>query len=300
MSRQFEYELKRMLQQELRRLQENASFQKLSGPCQTKFKSELHEDFKTNFQNIFSEAFQEASALIKSTESAEVKLAHESPERETTSQVKFTAEVEQREEQQLDYSSTTQMASETFVQLAIPHLDGHYDYWSMLMENFLRSKEYWTVADSGIAEPALGAGSVLTDAQKTEYEGLKLKDLKAKNYLFQAIDRSILETILFKDNSKQFWDSMTKKYQETAKAKRAQFQALRVDFETLKIKMGESVSDYFSRTMAIANKMWIHGEKLEDVTIIEKILHSMKSKFNYVICSIEESKDTNELSIDEL
>ncbi|KAF2293551.1 hypothetical protein GH714_002733 [Hevea brasiliensis] len=86
MSRQFEYELKRMLQQELRRLQENASFQKLSGPCQTKFKSELHEDFKTNFQNIFSEAFQEASALIKSTESAEVKLAHESPEGETTSQ----------------------------------------------------------------------------------------------------------------------------------------------------------------------------------------------------------------------
>ena len=36
------------------------------------------------------------------------------------------------------------MTSESngFVQPVIPHFDGHYDYWSMLMENFLRSKEY--------------------------------------------------------------------------------------------------------------------------------------------------------------
>ncbi|KAH0659851.1 hypothetical protein KY289_028599 [Solanum tuberosum] len=93
---------------------------------------------------------------------------------------------------------------------------------------------------------------------------------------------------------------MKKKYQGTKKEKRALLQTLRVDFETLKMKMGESISDYFSRTMAIANNMWIHGEKMEDVTIIEKILRSMTSKFNNVVCLIEESKDTTELSIDEL
>ena len=42
------------------------------------------------------------------------------------------------------------------------------------MENFLRSKEYWTVVVSGVAEPA--AGVALSDVQKTELEGLKLKD----------------------------------------------------------------------------------------------------------------------------
>ena len=91
------------------------------------------------------------------------------------------------------------MASENFVQPAIPRFDGHYDYWSMLMENFLRSKEYWQVVSGGIAEPAMN--SPMTDAQKTEIEGQRLKDLKTKNYLFQAIDRSILETILCKDTS---------------------------------------------------------------------------------------------------
>ncbi|KAF1870768.1 hypothetical protein Lal_00037382 [Lupinus albus] len=79
------------------------------------------------------------------------------------------------------------MASESFVQPAIPRFDGHYDHWSMLMENILRSKEYGTVVVSGVAEPTIG--DMLTDAQKTELEGLKLKDLKAKNYLFQSIDR---------------------------------------------------------------------------------------------------------------
>ncbi|XP_060174458.1 uncharacterized protein LOC132605275 [Lycium barbarum] len=66
------------------------------------------------------------------------------------------------------------------------------------------------------------------------------------------------------------------------------------------MKPGESVSVYFSRTMAIANKMRIHGERLEDVTIVEKILRSMLPKFNFVICSIEESKDLDTLSLDEL
>ena len=109
------------------------------------------------------------------------------------------------------------MASKTFVKLAIPRFDGHYDHWSMLMENFLSSKEYWTIVVSGVAEPAVGV--VLTNAQKVELEGKKLKDLKAKNYLFQAIDRPILETILCKETSKQIWDSMKKKYEGTAKAK---------------------------------------------------------------------------------
>ncbi|GLT96989.1 hypothetical protein SLE2022_145770 [Rubroshorea leprosula] len=64
--------------------------------------------------------------------------------------------------------------------------------------------------------------------------------------------------------------------------------------------IGESIDDYFSKTMAIANKMRIHGEQLEDVAIVEKILQSMITKFNYVICSIEKSNDIEALSLDEL
>lgn len=191
------------------------------------------------------------------------------------------------------------MLSESgFVQPAIPKFDGHYDHWSMLMENFLRSKEYWSLVENGV--PAAAEGVELTDAQKKVIDDQKLKDLKAKNYLFQAIDRSILETILNKDTAKSIWDSMKKKYQGTTRVKRAQLQALRKEFEILHMKAGESVDEYFARTLSIVNKMRIHGEKMTDTTVIEKILRSMTPKFDYVVCSIEESNDIDALSIDEL
>ncbi|KAF1898014.1 hypothetical protein Lal_00032776 [Lupinus albus] len=86
-----------------------------------------------------------------------------------------------------------------------------------------------------VAEPA--TGDMLTDAQKRELEGLKLNDLKAKNYLFQVIDRLILETILCKDTSKHIWDSMKKKYQGTTRAKR--HQALCLEFEILRMNRSD-------------------------------------------------------------
>lgn len=54
-----------------------------------------------------------------------------------------------------------------YVQPAIPRFDGHYDHWSMLMENFLRSKEYWGLIEGGIVDPTGGDSDVvLSDAQK--------------------------------------------------------------------------------------------------------------------------------------
>lgn len=91
--------------------------------------------------------------------------------------------------------------NDNFIQPSIPRFDGHYDYWSMLMENFLRSKEFWSLIETSYVEPE--AGAVVTEAQRKRIEELKLKDLKVKNYLFQTIGRTILETIREKNTSKQ-------------------------------------------------------------------------------------------------
>ncbi|GKU97396.1 hypothetical protein SLEP1_g10545 [Rubroshorea leprosula] len=166
----------------------------------------------------------------------------------------------------------------------------------MLMENFLWSKEYWTVVEAEVPEPTTCAN----DAQRVNIEKEKLKDLEVKNYLFQAIDWAILETILNKSTSKNIWDSMKKKYQGNERVRRQQRQASWAEFEVLQMQIGEFVDDYFARTMAIVNKMRIHGENLEDVAIVEKILLSMTTKFNYVVCSIEESNNIEARSLDEL
>lgn len=66
------------------------------------------------------------------------------------------------------------------------------------------------------------------------------------------------------------------------------------------MKEGESVDAYFTRTLIIANKMKIHGENMQQVVIIEKILRSMTSRFDYIVCSVEESNNLDTFTIDEL
>ncbi|RDX64244.1 hypothetical protein CR513_57222, partial [Mucuna pruriens] len=58
------------------------------------------------------------------------------------------------------------MTTKSFITPTIPRFDGHYDHLSMLMENFLRSKEFWLVVSKGINEPELEVDITLTYAKK--------------------------------------------------------------------------------------------------------------------------------------
>ncbi|PNX93700.1 retrovirus-related Pol polyprotein from transposon TNT 1-94 [Trifolium pratense] len=155
-----------------------------------------------------------------------------------------------------------------FFPQSIPKFEGFYDHWAKLMENLLRSKEYWSLIENGVVV-ALG-----NPTQE--------------------------QTRVAESTSRSVWESMRQKYQGSTRVKRAQLQSLRRAFELLSMQEGESVDDFFKRTLAIANKMTAQGESLTQATIIEKITISMTQRFDYVICYIEESKDITAMTIDEL
>lgn len=69
---------------------------------------------------------------------------------------------------------------------------------------------------------------------------------------------------------------MKKKCMDSARVKRAQFHTLRKYFETLAMKEREFVPNYFSRAKEVSNKMRFYDKKMHDVTIVEKILHSLR------------------------
>ena len=83
---------------------------------------------------------------------------------------------------------------DNYVQPAIPRFDGDYDHWAMLIENFLSLKELFDMVETGYVET--NEGEVLSAVQRQWLAASKLKDLKVKSYLFQSIDRTILETML--------------------------------------------------------------------------------------------------------
>ena len=93
---------------------------------------------------------------------------------------------------------------------------------------------------------------------------------------------------------------MRQEYQGSTRVKRPQLQAFRKNFEILQMKEGEKVDEYFARALTIANKMKAHEERMRQNMIVEKILRSMTPKFDYVVCSIEESNNVDTMTIDEL
>lgn len=67
------------------------------------------------------------------------------------------------------------------------------------------------------------------------------------------------------------------------------------------MQKSETITEYFARVVAVANKMRSNGETMPDSKVVEKILRMLLTeRFTYVVVSIEESKDIHTISIDEL
>lgn len=50
----------------------------------------------------------------------------------------------------------------------------------------------------------------------------------------------------------------------------------------------------------MVNQIRRNGEKMEEVRVVEKVLQSLSLKFVYVVAVVEESKDLNTMTINEL
>ena len=83
------------------------------------------------------------------------------------------------------------------------------------MENFLCSKEYSSLVETGIIAAVEGVHP--NEAQQKLIDEHKLKYQKCKNYLFQVVDRSILKTILKKDTTKVIKESLKQKHHGTTR-----------------------------------------------------------------------------------
>ncbi|KAE8727985.1 hypothetical protein F3Y22_tig00004899pilonHSYRG00012 [Hibiscus syriacus] len=184
----------------------------------------------------------------------------------------------------------------------VPTLNNNnYDNWSIKMKALLGSQDVWDIIEKGYNEPADDdVFATLTPDQKTTLKDSRKRDKKALYLIYQALDDDGFEKISSASSSKEAWEKLQTSYKGSEQVKKVRLQTLRGEFESLNMKASESISDYFSRVVAVSNQLKRNGEKLDDVRIIEKILRSLDPKFEHIVVTIEETKDLEEMKIEQL
>ncbi|XP_062177031.1 uncharacterized protein LOC133881970 [Alnus glutinosa] len=187
------------------------------------------------------------------------------------------------------------------VQQQIPRLSkDNYGSWSIQMRALFGFQDLWEVITDGFMEPTKEEEAEYTADEKKALKEQRKKDKKALFLLYQGLDEHTFEKVAEATTSKQAWEILTSIFKGDERVRRVRLQTLRGEFEALHMKDGESVSDYFSRLLVIVNGLKRNNEKVDDIRVVEKVLRSLSSKFEHVVVAIEESKDLENLTIEEL
>ena len=174
----------------------------------------------------------------------------------------------------------------------------NYENWALRMKAILGSQGVWDIVDKGFVIPE--NEDALSTQEKEAFEKERKKDQCALTIIHQGLDDDMFEKVANETTSKQTWETLHNSVMGVAKVKKVRLQNQRAEFESLFMKESESIQDYFTRILAVVNQMKRLGEPLPDVRVVEKILRSLNSKFNHVVVAIQESKDLEALSVDEL
>ena len=123
---------------------------------------------------------------------------------------------------------------------------------------------------------------------------------KALNAIFYGVSLEEFHRISYITVAKEAWETLETTYEGTKKVKDTKLQMLTTRFKELKMSEDESFDSFYSKLNEVVVEKFNLGEKTEDFKILRKILRSLPESFRAKVTAIEESKDLNDIKVQEL
>ena len=139
---------------------------------------------------------------------------------------------------------------------------------------------------------------------KSEWDkaGLTLANANSKviNAIFCGVSTDEFHRISHMMIAKEAWIILKTTYEATKKVKDTKLQMLTTRFKEVMMSKNESFDSFYGRLNEIVIVKLSLGEKIEDAKVVRKILRSLPKSFRAKVTTIEESKDLDEIKIQEL
>ena len=123
---------------------------------------------------------------------------------------------------------------------------------------------------------------------------------KALNAIFCGVSPNEFHRISYIIVSKEAWQILETTYEGTKKVKDTKLQMLTTSFEELRMSEDESFDSFYSNLNDVVIGKFNLGEKAKDSKVVRKILRSLLKSFRTKVTAIEESKDLDEIKVQEL
>ena len=123
---------------------------------------------------------------------------------------------------------------------------------------------------------------------------------KALNAIFCGVSLDEFHRISHVTIAKEAWQILETTYERTKKVKDTKLQMLTTRFEKLKMSEDESFDSFYGKLNEMVIGKFNLGEKTEDSKIVRKILRSLPESFRAKVTAIEESKNLDDIKVQEL
>ena len=151
---------------------------------------------------------------------------------------------------------------------------------------------------------AIDIGWTRLKAAKSEWDKVALAaanaNSKALNAIFCGVSPNEFHRVSHVTIAKEAWQILETTYEGTKKVKDTKLQMLTTCFEELKMSEDESFDSFYGKVNEVVIGKFNLGEKTDDSKIVRKILLSLPESFRAKVTTIEESKDLDDIKVQEL